>query len=90
MRTKRVYCSVLLFLAYNSHGSLCAQLLEKQIDSLILTEFVDSDGLGGVFMVAKAGQVIYENGFGKANLPTQLTRDMLLIPRFQFRCPSCQ
>lgn len=45
-----------------------AQGLEKKIDSVILTQFNDPNGPGGVFMVAQKGKVIYQKAFGKANL----------------------
>jgi len=45
-----------------------AQSFTTKIDSLILTEFKDSNGPGGVFMITKNGKPIYQKAFGKANL----------------------
>ncbi|HRE76816.1 MAG TPA: serine hydrolase domain-containing protein [Flavobacterium sp.] len=44
------------------------QSIKKKIDKIILNEFNDSKGPGGVFMVTKNGKPIYEKAFGKANL----------------------
>jgi CubicO group peptidase (beta-lactamase class C family) len=56
---------------------LSAQPTEARIDSLILTEFGDARGPGGVFMIAKGGKPIYQKAFGKANLEwgTNLTTE---------------
>ncbi len=48
--------------------SLNAQKLNQKIDSLILSEFKESNGPGGVFMVAQKGKPVYEKAFGMANL----------------------
>ncbi|QIL42587.1 beta-lactamase family protein [Pedobacter sp. HDW13] len=45
-----------------------AQKLNNQIDSLISAAISDQQGPGGVFMVARKGQVLYQKAFGKANL----------------------
>ncbi len=45
-----------------------AQTFKTKINSLIITEFKDKNGPGGVFMVAKNGKIIYQKAFGKANL----------------------
>ncbi|MBB2147950.1 serine hydrolase domain-containing protein [Pedobacter gandavensis] len=45
-----------------------AQSFESKVDQLIQTEFSDSNGPGGVFMVAQYGKPIYRKAFGKANL----------------------
>lgn len=42
--------------------------INKKIDSLLFKVFTDTNGPGGVFMVAKAGKPIYQKAFGKANL----------------------
>jgi len=47
---------------------LNAQKLDQKIDSLILSEFKESDGPGGIFMVAQKGKPVYEKAFGMANL----------------------
>lgn len=44
------------------------QSINKKIDEIILNEFNDSNGPGGVFMVTKNGKPIYKKAFGKANL----------------------
>ncbi|MCJ0742988.1 serine hydrolase domain-containing protein [Pedobacter montanisoli] len=45
-----------------------AQNLNKKADSIILSEFKDQNGPGGVFMIAQKGNIIYQKAFGKANL----------------------
>lgn len=45
-----------------------AQKLNNKIDSLISATFKDKEGPGGVFMVAKKGNIIYQKAVGKANL----------------------
>ena len=58
-----LFCSTVM-LAF----SLNAQKLNQKIDSLILSEFKESDGPGGVFMVAQKGKPVYQKAFGTANL----------------------
>lgn len=45
-----------------------AQTFETKINSLIQTEFSNKKGPGGVFMVAKGGEILYQKAFGKANI----------------------
>jgi CubicO group peptidase (beta-lactamase class C family) len=47
---------------------LYAQTLNDKIDRLVYTELDDTTGPGAVFLVAHNGKVIYEKGFGKANI----------------------
>ena len=47
---------------------LNAQKSNQKIDSLILSEFKESEGPGGIFMVAQKGKPVYEKAFGMANL----------------------
>jgi CubicO group peptidase (beta-lactamase class C family) len=49
-------------------NTVFAQSLETQIDSAIHAAIKDKAGPGGVFMVAKNGQAVYQKAFGKANL----------------------
>jgi len=65
-------------------GTLLAQQLHAKIDSLILTEFTDPNGPGGVFMVAQRGKPIYHKAFGKANLEL----DAPLSPEHVFQLGS--
>lgn len=44
------------------------QGLENNIDSLILKEFNDPKGPGGVFTVTQKGKKVYQKAFGKTNL----------------------
>ncbi len=60
--------SILALLACGLTNNAFAQNLETKIDSTIKTEFNDSNGPGGVFMVAQNGKIIYQKAFGKANL----------------------
>lgn len=57
---------ILLF--FFSSSLIFAQTLEKRIDDLILKEFSDAKGPGGVFQVTQKGKVLYQKAFGKANL----------------------
>jgi len=69
--TKLKYLCTLLFLliiTVKPSSRVAAQTLEKKIDSLILKDFNDKDGPGGVFMVAHHGKISYQKAFGKANL----------------------
>lgn len=59
---------LLIFFISNPLNSVFAQSLTDKIDKMILTEFKDKMGPGGVFMVAKNGKIIYQKAFGKANL----------------------
>jgi len=66
---KRIY--FLLFLFVNiCHLPIVSfsQSFEATADSLILNEFNDKNGPGGVFMVAQNGGIVYQKAFGKANL----------------------
>lgn len=49
-----------------------AQTLEDKADSLILSEFKEANGPGGVFMIARKGQPIYKKAFGLANLELEV------------------
>lgn len=49
-------------------SSVVAQSAEARIDSLIFKNFKDSDGPGGVLMVARNGMAVYQKAFGKANV----------------------
>lgn len=45
-----------------------AQNFDRKIDSLIQSEFKETNGPGGVFLIAKKGKPVYEKAFGMANL----------------------
>lgn len=69
IRFKSIYTLLLLLLIIcNPSDFVAAQSLDDKIDSLIRTVFNDTNGPGGVFMVAKNGKPIYQKAFGKANL----------------------
>lgn len=59
---------LLFILLCNPFINAFAQSFETNTDHIILTEFNDKNGPGGVFMVAKNGKPIYQKAFGKANL----------------------
>jgi CubicO group peptidase (beta-lactamase class C family) len=66
---KKINYSLLLFLFICVlTNNAFAQNFAKNVDKLILNEFKDKNGPGGVFMVAKGGKIIYEKAFGKANI----------------------
>ncbi|MFD1000264.1 serine hydrolase domain-containing protein [Ohtaekwangia kribbensis] len=65
----RIYALLFLVTSIGSFFNIVsAQSLEAKIDSLILTDFNERNGPGGVFMVAQQGKVVYHKAFGKANL----------------------
>lgn len=59
-----------LFLAVlcNLSAILTAQPHKQKIDSMIRQTVNDPNGPGGVFLVARHGQIIYQQAFGKSNL----------------------
>ncbi|MBC6492057.1 serine hydrolase domain-containing protein [Flavihumibacter stibioxidans] len=59
---------LILFTFFLPLTSAYSQNLAHKIDSIITTQFNDTSGPGGVFMVAKKGKPIYHKAFGKANL----------------------
>lgn len=68
MRTiKRIVLLVAVILSHSTNA-LFAQTLSSKIDSIILKEFKDPNGPGGVFMVAQKGKPIYQKAYGKANV----------------------
>lgn len=74
------YSYALLFLLVSAIVSpIYSQELSQKIDALITAEIKDKNGPGGVFMVAKKGEIIYQNAFGKANLELEvpLTTDYI-------------
>lgn len=70
VKQRNLILLLILFIG-NPLSSAFGQKIAKRIDSLILKEFKDNAGPGGVFMVAKQGKVIYQKAFGKANLELQ-------------------
>jgi len=54
----------ILFLSIPSN----AQNPDQKIDSLIQSEFKESNGPGGVFLVSQKGKPVYKKAFGMANL----------------------
>ncbi|MDF2551039.1 MAG: serine hydrolase [Chryseobacterium sp.] len=54
----------ILFLSIPSN----AQNPDRKIDSLIQSEFKESNGPGGVFLVSQKGKPVYKKAFGMANL----------------------
>ncbi|MCX8530901.1 serine hydrolase domain-containing protein [Chryseobacterium luquanense] len=63
MQKFTLLCLIILFSIISK-----AQNLEYKIDSLISSEFTESNGPGGVFLVSKKGKPIYKKAFGIANL----------------------
>lgn len=75
------YIIILLATVYGYIGTATAQVSEARMDSLILTEFNEKDGAGGVFLVAHRGKPVYQKAFGKANL--ELNTDLTVDHVFQ-------
>ena len=73
MTKLKLICALLLLsITCSPFNIVLGQSLETKIDSLILTEFNDKNGPGGVFMVAQNGKTIYQKAFGKANLESDV------------------
>jgi len=70
MTKMKYFCALLILsiFSFKPFSTVSAQTLEKKIDSLILKDFNDKNGPGGVFMVAQHGKISYQKAFGKANL----------------------
>jgi CubicO group peptidase (beta-lactamase class C family) len=68
----------------SSLNTIFAQTIQTKIDDLIVKEFKDENGPGGVFMVAKNGKPIYQKAFGKSNLEL----DVNLTPEYVFQLGS--
>lgn len=83
MNSNRTFLWLTLLLLFFS-CIIFAQGLEKRIDSLVLKEFNDSKGPGGVFTVTQKGKKIYEKAYGKANVEL----DVNLIPNNVFQIGS--
>ncbi|MDJ1486150.1 serine hydrolase domain-containing protein [Cytophagaceae bacterium YF14B1] len=65
---KNICVVFLLWIFTISPFIIQAQSLEKAVDGLILKDFNDKSGPGGVFMIAHHGKPVYQKAFGKANL----------------------
>lgn len=59
---------IVIILIGNPMNQIFGQNLESEIDSLLNNVFNDKNGPGGEFLVSKAGNIIYQKAFGKANL----------------------
>lgn len=69
LRSIFIQCLLITGLIFSTPlGFVYGQGLELKIDSTIATVFNDENGPGGVFLVAKKGEIIYQKAFGKANL----------------------
>lgn len=77
---KKIFAVFLLCL-FTSPFTTQAQNLETAVDELILRNFNDKNGPGGVFMVAHHGKPVYQKAFGKANL--ELDDDLSVDNVFQ-------
>ncbi|OMP78206.1 MULTISPECIES: serine hydrolase [unclassified Chitinophaga] len=65
---KNIFVVFLLWIFTINPFTVQAQNLENAVDELILRDFNDKNGPGGVFMVAHHGIPVYQKAFGKANL----------------------
>lgn len=62
---KKIFLALLLSITF---FNLSFAQLTKKIDSIVQSGFKDPNTPGGVFLVSKKGNIIYEKAFGKANL----------------------
>lgn len=81
---KQINFFLLLIIISTPLTSVLAQSLTAKINKIILTEFKDKDGPGGVFMVAKNGKPIYQKSFGRANIE----QDVILTNEYVFQLGS--
>jgi CubicO group peptidase (beta-lactamase class C family) len=66
---KLITAFVLLpFLTHTMNAQMQTKGYEKKIDSIIQTEFGNTNEPGGVFLITKNGKSLYRKAFGKANL----------------------
>jgi CubicO group peptidase (beta-lactamase class C family) len=63
---------LIIFLISNLSFSQISQNLESKIDSLIQTEFNNSNEPGGAFLISHNGKPIYKKAFGLANLELEV------------------
>lgn len=79
----RLSCFSLLLLFVTCKPLQKTQLpaIDAEIDALIVKEFNDKAGPGGVFLVAQHGKPVYFKAFGKANI--ELSVDMTTDKVFQ-------
>jgi CubicO group peptidase (beta-lactamase class C family) len=66
VKTIQLLVVSLLFLILKS--GIIAQSIEAKIDSMVQAHFIDVNGPGAVFMVAKNGIPVYQKAIGKANV----------------------
>lgn len=68
-KIKHIYILILVSIfSFGTTDTVSAQNLEVRIDSLLLKDFNDKNGPGGVFIVARHGKAIYQKALGKANV----------------------
>ncbi|WP_281322937.1 serine hydrolase domain-containing protein [Flavobacterium aestivum] len=73
-----------LFIVFFTTNLSFSQNIESKVDSIILKEFKDTNGPGGVFLISKKGKPVYKKAFGLANLEL----DVKLFPKDVFQIGS--
>ncbi len=69
MKHRSLVAVLLLFICqFFFLSNIMAQSFQRKADSLTTAVIKDKQGPGGVFMVAKGGEMLYHKAFGKANL----------------------
>lgn len=80
LRIKRIGCACLLLALLPAVGAAGAQTLDEQVDRI----FRDAKTVGGAFLVAQEGEIVYERYYGEQ----QKTTHVPVTEKSYFRCAS--
>ena len=80
LRLKRIGCVCLLLALLSAVGAAGAQTLDEQVDRI----FRDAKTVGGAFLVAQEGEIVYERYYGEQ----QKTTHVPVTEKSYFRCAS--
>lgn len=80
LKIKRIGCACLLLALLPAVGAAGAQTLDEQVDRI----FRDAKTVGGAFLVAQEGEIVYERYYGEQ----QKTTHVPVTEKSYFRCAS--
>mgnify|MGYP000113827530 FL=1 len=80
LKIKRIGCACLLLALLPAIGAAGAQTLDEQVDRI----FRDAKTVGGAFLVAQEGEIVYERYYGEQ----QKTTHVPVTEKSYFRCAS--
>lgn len=80
LRIKRIGCACLLLALLPVAAAAGAQTLDEQVDRI----FRDAKTVGGAFLVAQEGEIVYERYYGEQ----QKTTHVPVTEKSYFRCAS--